>query len=164
MFRIYPGCEFFSRVLSDSRSPTFCRYFKIGGNDMARKTNVPILSNRAHSTPLAEMRWSLPSKRAAISPFIDQLSAFIRTLHSGPQSCCRSRGRHRNGSAARRSRMRVSTAIWKIRASGFILRALAPWMEISPLPYVMKGKGSIPTTPVQVFWYSGVLCSGLWHR
>jgi len=99
MFRIYPGCEFFSRVLSDSRSPTFCRYFKIGGNDMARKTNVPILSNRAHSTPLAEMRWSLPSKRAAISPFIDQLSAFIRTLHSGPQSCCRSRGRHRNGSA-----------------------------------------------------------------
>jgi len=26
------------------------------------------------------MRWSLPSKRAAISPFVDQLSAFIRTL------------------------------------------------------------------------------------
>jgi len=47
---------------------------------MTRTRKVPIMSDRAHSAPFAEMRWSLASERAAISPFVTQLIAFIRTF------------------------------------------------------------------------------------
>jgi hypothetical protein len=44
---------------------------------MAHTQSLSLLPRNAHSVPFVELRQSLPSRVAAISPFVDQLLPFI---------------------------------------------------------------------------------------
>jgi len=49
---------------------------------MAHTQSLSLLPRNAHSSPFIELRQSLPSKVAAISPFVDQLMRFISKFRS----------------------------------------------------------------------------------
>jgi serine/threonine-protein kinase RsbW len=47
---------------------------------MAHSQSLSLLPRTAHSAPFVELRQSLPSRVAAVSPFVDQLMRFILNL------------------------------------------------------------------------------------
>ena len=49
---------------------------------MAHTQSLSLLPRNAHSSPFIELRRSLPSRVAVISPFVDQLMRFILKLRS----------------------------------------------------------------------------------
>ena len=49
---------------------------------MAHTQSLSLLPRTAHSFPFIELRQSLPSKVAAISPFVEQLMRFILKFRS----------------------------------------------------------------------------------
>src|SRR5690348_16963172 len=53
------------------------RKFQMGIAPMAHTQSLSFLPRNAHSAPFVEVRQSVPSKVAAISPFADQLMRFI---------------------------------------------------------------------------------------
>jgi serine/threonine-protein kinase RsbW len=53
---------------------------------MAHNQSLSILPRNGHSVPFVELRQSLPSKVAAISPFADQLMRFILNFRSADGS------------------------------------------------------------------------------
>jgi serine/threonine-protein kinase RsbW len=49
---------------------------------MVHTQSLSLLPRNAHSVPFVELRQSLPSRVAAISPFVDQLMHFILKFRS----------------------------------------------------------------------------------
>ena len=53
---------------------------------MVHTQSLSLLPRNAHSSPFIELRQSLPSKVAVISPFVDQLMRFILNFRSADRS------------------------------------------------------------------------------
>ena len=58
------------------------RKFQMEIAAMVHTQSLSLLPRNAHSSPFIELRQSLPSKVAAISPFVDQLMRFISKFRS----------------------------------------------------------------------------------
>jgi serine/threonine-protein kinase RsbW len=62
------------------------RKFKMEIAPMAHAQSLSLLPRNGHSVPFVELRQSLPSRIAAISPFADQLMRFILNFRSADGS------------------------------------------------------------------------------
>src|SRR5216684_1676960 len=62
------------------------RKFKMEIAAMAHTQSLSLLPRNGHSVPFVELRQSLPSKVAAISPFVDQLMRFVLHFRSADGS------------------------------------------------------------------------------
>jgi hypothetical protein len=104
---------------------------------MAHTQSLSFLPRNAHSAPFVEVRQSLPSKVAAISPFADQLMRFILNFRSAD-------GSETDIEMALHEALAnaVMHGSGETQASAFTSRAAATWTEKSQSRFGTKEKDS----------------------